>query len=181
MASRLRKHYEEIVKPDLQNKFGYKNLNLVPKIQKIVVNTVSRDCVVNAKVVELLSQEIRAITGQKPVAARAKASIATFKIRKGQQLGVCVTLRAEKMYDFLDRLVNLSLPRVRDFKGIPRKGFDSNGNYNLGLKEQIIFPEINYDKIDKVRGMSITIVTTAKNSEESYELLKNLGLPFREQ
>jgi large subunit ribosomal protein L5 len=177
-VSRLRQKYEGEIKPALTAKFGYKNVSMVPKIEKVVVNCVTRDAVSNGKIVESIVEDLAAITGQKPVVSRAKKSIATFKVREGMPLGAAVTLRGERMFEFLDRLISISLPRVRDFRGISPKGFDGRGNYNLGLKEQIIFPEINYDKIDKVRGMGITIVTTAKSNEEGRELLTLLGMPF---
>lgn len=171
--------YKKEVKKNLNEKFGYKNINEVPKIEKIVVNCCTRDCVVNAKVVDNIMEDLAAITGQKPVVARARKSIATFKLREGMPLGAAVTLRGEKMYEFLERLVHVTLPRVRDFRGISPKAFDGKGNYTLGIKEQIIFPEINYDKVDKVRGLGISIVTTAKNNEEGRELLAQFGMPFR--
>jgi large subunit ribosomal protein L5 len=165
--------------PALKTKFGYSNVHKIPKIEKIVVNCCSKDAVVNGKVVDAIMADISAITGQKPVVARAKKSIASFKVRQGMPLGASVTLRGEKMYEFLDRLISISLPRVRDFRGVSSKGFDGKGNYTLGLKEQIIFSEINYDKVDKVRGMGISIVTTATTNEEGRELLTLLGMPFR--
>jgi len=171
--------YKNEVKKNLNEKFGYKNINEVPKIEKIVVNCCTRDCVVNAKVVDNIMEDLSAITGQKPVVARARKSIATFKLREGMPIGAAVTLRGEKMYEFLERLVHVTLPRVRDFRGISSKAFDGKGNYTLGIKEQIIFPEINYDKVDKVRGLGISIVTTAKNNEEGRELLAQFGMPFR--
>jgi large subunit ribosomal protein L5 len=177
--ARLKEIYENDVKAKLTKKFGYKNVNQVPKLEKIVVNTCSRDTLTNGKLVDALVEELGLITGQKAVIARSKTSIATFKLRKGQAIGAYVTLRGEIMYEFLDRLVSISLPRVRDFRGISPKSFDGRGNYTLGLKEQIIFPEIVYDKIDKVRGLNITITTTAKNNEEGRELLTELGMPFR--
>jgi len=179
MRSRLREVYENEIKKELSQKFGYKNVNQVPKLEKIVVNSCTRDAVANSKVVDLIMDELAAITGQKPVVAKAKKSIATFKLREGQAIGASVTLRGERMYEFLDRLISISLPRVRDFRGVSSKGFDGRGNYTLGLKEQILFPEINYDKIDKVRGLGVCIVTTAKNNEEGRELLTQFGMPFR--
>lgn len=178
--SRLKELYNKEIKSSLMKKFNHKNVNMVPRLKKITVNCVSRDCVLNGKVVESIISDLSAITGQKPVVSRAKKSIASFKLREGQAIGAHVTLRGERMYEFLDRLIGLTLPRVRDFKGISPKAFDGRGNYNLGIKEQIIFPEINYDKIDKVRGMGIAIETTAVNNEEGRELLKMLGMPFRE-
>jgi len=171
--------YGKEIKPEMVKKFGYKNINQVPKLEKIIVNSVTRDAVSNGKVVDSIVEDLAAITGQKPVVARAKNSIAGFKLREGMPLGAFVTLRGEKMYEFLDRLINVSLPRVRDFRGVSSKAFDGRGNYTLGMKEQIIFPEINYDKIDKVRGLGISIVTTAKSNEEGRELLSLFGMPFR--
>lgn len=177
--SRLKDLYKKDVVPALVAKYQYKNVHQIPKIEKIVVNCVTKDAVSNSKVVDAIIADLSAITGQKPVIARAKSSIASFKVREGMPLGASVTLRGEKMYEFLDRLISISLPRVRDFRGISNKGFDGRGNYNLGLKEQIIFPEINYDKVDKIRGMGISIVTTAQNNEEGKELLTLIGVPFR--
>lgn len=179
--SRLRDVYNKEIKKELTKKFSYKNVNQVPKLEKIIVNSVTRDAVANGKIVENIVEELKAITGQKPVIARAKKSISSFKLRQDQALGAFVTLRGERMYEFLDRLVTFSLPRVRDFRGVSPRGFDGKGNYTLGLKEQIIFPEINYDKIDKVRGIGISFVTSAQNNEEGRELLKLLGMPFREK
>jgi len=177
--SRLKDLYLKETVPALKTKFGYTNIHKIPKIEKIVVNCCSKDAVVNGKVVDAIMADMSAITGQKPVVARAKKSIASFKVRQGMPLGASVTLRGEKMYEFLDRLISISLPRVRDFRGVSSKGFDGKGNYTLGLKEQIIFSEINYDKVDKVRGMGISIVTTATTNEEGRELLTLLGMPFR--
>lgn len=177
--ARLKEKYKKEISGAMKEKFGYKNVHQIPKLEKIVVNCVHRDAVVNSKVVESIKNDLEAITGQKAVTSKAKKSVASFKVREGMALGASVTLRGSKMYEFLDRLVSLTLPRVRDFRGISPKGFDGRGNYNMGLKEQIIFPEINYDKIDKVRGMGITIVTTAKSNEEGRELLTQFGMPFR--
>ena len=179
MKSRLNEMYGKEIKTEMVKKFGYKTINQVPKLEKIIVNSVTRDAVSNGKVVDSIVEDLAAITGQKPVVARAKTSIAGFKLREGMPLGAFVTLRGEKMYEFLDRLINVSLPRVRDFRGVSSKAFDGRGNYTLGMKEQIIFPEINYDKIDKVRGLGISIVTTAKSNEEGRELLSLFGMPFR--
>ena len=162
-------------------KFKYSNVHQIPKLEKIIVNSVTRDAVSNGKIVDSIVEELATVTGQKPVIARAKKSIASFKLRQGQAIGAFVTLRGPKMYEFLDRLVNFSLPRVKDFRGLSPKGFDGRGNYTMGLKEQIIFPEINYDRIDKARGMGISFVTTATNNEEGRELLKLFGMPFREK
>lgn len=179
--SRLQEHYTKTGIESLKKTFGYKNPHQVPKLEKIVVNCVSRDVVANSKVYESISSDLALITGQKPVTAKAKKSISSFKLRQGQVIGGFVTLRGSRMYEFLDRLITFSLPRVRDFRGISPKGFDGKGNYTLGLKEQIIFPEINYDRIDKIRGFGITFVTTAKNNNEGRELLRVLGMPFREK
>ncbi len=177
--SRMKDTYKKEVVPALVKKFGYSNVHMIPKIEKIVVNCVTKDAVSNSKVVDSIVNDLAAITGQKPVIARAKTSIASFKVRQGMPLGASVTLRGEKMYEFLDRLISISLPRVRDFRGVSPKGFDGKGNYTLGLKEQIIFPEINYDKIDKIRGLGISIVTTANTNDEGRELLTLIGMPFR--
>lgn len=179
--ARLKEKYNKEIKQNLMEKFGYKNVHQVPKLEKIVVNCVTKDCVTNGKMVDSIVADLAAITGQKPVVARAKKSVATFKLREGMAIGASVTLRDSTMYEFLDRLVNISLPRVRDFRGISPKAFDGRGNYVLGMKEQIIFPEINYDKIDKVRGLGISIVTTAKNNEEGKELLSQFGMPFKKK
>lgn len=177
--ARMKEVYIKTAIPGLKEKFKYKNVHMVPKIEKIVLNCVTRDAVSNSKVVDTIMADLAAITGQKPVVARAKSSIASFKVRQGMPLGASVTLRGEKMYEFLDRLISISLPRVRDFRGVSPKGFDGRGNYTLGLKEQIIFPEINYDKVDKVRGVGVSIVTTAKTNDEGRELLSLMGMPFR--
>lgn len=177
--SRIKEIYKKEVIPALVKKFGYSNVHMIPKIEKIVVNCVTKDAVSNSKVVDSIVNDLAAITGQKPVIARAKTSIASFKVREGMPLGASVTLRGEKMYEFLDRLISISLPRVRDFRGVSSKGFDGKGNYTLGLKEQIMFPEINYDKIDKIRGLGISIVTTAETNDEGRELLTLIGMPFR--
>jgi large subunit ribosomal protein L5 len=176
--SRLKDQYQKEIKPAMIAKFGYKNVNMVPKLEKIVVNCVTRDAVSNSKVIDGILEDLAAITGQKPVVAKAKKSIASFKVREGMPLGAFVTLRGEHMYEFLDRLVSVSLPRVRDFRGVSPKAFDGRGNYTLGVKEQIMFPEINYDKIDKIRGLGISIITTAKNNDEGRELLSLFGMPF---
>lgn len=177
--SRIKEIYKKEVVPALVKKFGYSNVHMIPKIEKIVVNCVTKDAVSNSKVVDSIVNDLAAITGQKPVIARAKSSIASFKVREGMALGASVTLRGEKMYEFLDRLISISLPRVRDFRGVSSKGFDGKGNYTLGLKEQIMFPEINYDKIDKIRGLGISIVTSAETNDEGRELLTLIGMPFR--
>lgn len=176
---RLRKQYEEKVIPSLMKKLNLKNPMECPKVTRIVVNAVTKDAVANPKVLDSLTAELAMITGQKPVPTRAKKAIAAFKLRKGIPLGAMVTLRNKRMYEFMDRLVNVALPRVRDFRGVSTKSFDGRGNYTLGLKEQIIFPEINFDKVDKARGLNITFVTTAKDNESARMLLTELGMPFR--
>lgn len=176
---RLRKQYEEKVVPALMKKLDLKNPMECPKITRIVVNSVTKDAVANPKILDNLTAELAMITGQKPVPTRAKKAIAAFKLRKGIPLGAMVTLRNKRMYEFMDRLINVALPRVRDFRGISTKSFDGRGNYTLGLKEQIIFPEINFDKVDKARGLNITFVTTAKDNESARMLLTELGMPFR--
>jgi len=177
--ARLKDYYQKEVVPALIGKFGYKNRMEVPKLEKIVLNMGLGEAIQNAKVLDTAAAEIAAITGQKPVITKARKSIATFKLRQGMSIGCRVTLRRERMYEFLDRLVNINLPRVRDFRGIAPKSFDGRGNFALGLKEQIIFPEIEYVKIDKIRGMNLVIVTTAKTDDEARELLRLMGMPFR--
>ena len=181
MSSRLKEMYLSDIVPAMEKKFGYTNTMQVPKLNKIVVNMGVGEAKDNAKLLESAMKDMEIITGQKPVMTTAKKSIANFKIREGMKIGCKVTLRGDKMYEFLDRLVNLSLPRVRDFRGINPNAFDGRGNYALGIKEQLIFPEIEYDKIDKIRGMDIIMVTTAKTDEEARELLKLLGAPFAGQ
>lgn len=177
--NRLKEKYNKEVVPSLIEKHGYKTPMLVPKIDKIVVNMGVGDATVNSKNLENATCELEKITGLKAVETTAKKSIATFKIREGHKIGCKVTLRGERMYNFLDKLISISLPRVRDFRGLSPKSFDGRGNYTIGIKEQIIFPEINFDEVEKVRGMDIVIVTTAKTNEEAYDLLKELGVPFR--
>lgn len=179
--ARLKKKYREEVAPALLKHFGYKNVMQIPKVEKVVVNMGLGEAVQNPKVIDAAAADLAAITGQKPVVTRAKKSIAAFKIREGMPIGIKVTLRGEKMWDFLDRLLYMALPRVRDFRGVSTKAFDGRGNYTLGLKEQLIFPEIDYDKVDKIRGMDVVIVTTAPTDEEARQLLKFLGMPFKEQ
>ena len=179
--ARLKAQYETEIKKKMMDKYKYSNVHQIPKLEKIIVNSVTRDAVSNGKIVDSIASELTAVTGQKPVTAKAKKSVASFKLRQGQAIGAFVTLRGSKMYEFLDRLINLSLPRVKDFRGLSPKGFDGKGNYTMGLKEQIIFPEIDYDKIDKIRGMGISFVTTATNNEEGRELLKQFGMPFRDK
>ena len=178
MSSRLKEFYNNEVVPALTKKFGYKNVMQVPKLEKIVVNMGVGEAKENAKVLESAMKDMEIITGQKPIMTTAKKSIANFKIREGMKIGCKVTLRGDRMYEFLDRLVNLSLPRVRDFRGVNPNSFDGRGNYALGIREQLIFPEIEYDKIDKTRGMDIIIVTTAKTDEEARELLAQFSMPF---
>ena len=179
MSARLREKYQKEVVPALQKEFGYKNVMAVPRIEKVVVNMGLGEATQNAKIVDTGADELGRITGQKPVVTRAKKSIAQFKVRKGQPIATMVTLRGERMWEFLDRLMNIALPRVRDFKGVSPRGFDGRGNYTLGLRDQLIFPEIDYMKVDKARGMNISVVTTAKTDEESRKLLQLLGMPFR--
>jgi large subunit ribosomal protein L5 len=176
--ARLKQHYEKVVRPRLQEEFAYKNPMQVPRIEKIVINMGIGEATQDSKKVAIAVAELTAIAGQKPVTTKAKKSIATFKLREGMTIGAKVTLRQERMYEFLDRLVNIALPRVRDFRGLSAKSFDGRGNYNLGVREQIVFPEIDYDKIDAVRGMDIVIVTSAKTDEEAKSLLKGFDFPF---
>ena len=177
--NRLQVYYKKEVVPALIKELGYKNINEVPKIEKVVVNTCLGDVKDNSKSFNMAVDEIEAITGQKPVVVKARKSIANFKLREGMKLGAKVTLRGEKMYEFLDKLLSIALPRVRDFKGISDKAFDGRGNYSLGIKEQLIFPEIQYDKIEKVRGFDIVVVTTAKSNDEAKALLSKVGFPFK--
>lgn len=177
--SRLYTSYKEEITPKLMEKFQYKNIMQVPKIERVVVNIGVGEAIQNPKALDGAVNDLTIITGQKPVITRAKKSIAGFKLREGMPIGCKVTLRGDRMYEFLDRLINLSLPRVRDFRGISPQAFDGRGNFALGIKEQTIFPEIEYDKIDKIRGMEVVIVTTAKTDEEGRELLRGMGMPFR--
>ena len=179
--SRLKDRYQKEVMPALKKEFGYTNVMAIPRIQKIVVNMGLGEATSNAKIMDVATDELARITGQKPVVRRAKKSIAQFKVREGMPVGASVTLRGDRMYDFLDRLVSIALPRVRDFKGISPKGFDGRGNYTLGLRDQLLFPEIDYMKVDKARGMNISVVTSARTDEESRKLLQLLGMPFRNQ
>ena len=176
--ARMQEFYKSEVAPALMTKFGYKSVMQIPKLDKIVINIGCGEARDNPKVIESAITDLMAITGQRPVICKAKKSVANFKLREGMNNGVKVTLRGDRMYEFLDRLFNVALPRVRDFRGINRNAFDGRGNYNMGLKEQLIFPEIDYDKIDKIRGMNIVVVTTAKTDEEARELLKLMGMPF---
>jgi large subunit ribosomal protein L5 len=177
--AKIKDVYQEKVVPALMKRFNYKNRMEVPKLEKIVINMGLGEAIQNIKILDSAAQELSQITGQKPVITKAKKSIAQFKLRTGMPIGCMVTLRKERMYEFFNRLVNVTLPRVRDFKGLSGKSFDGRGNYALGIREQLIFPEIHYDKIDKVKGMNIVIVTTAKTDEEGKELLKLLGMPFK--
>ncbi len=178
--NRLKDRYAKEVVPALRKEFGYKNPMAVPKVEKVVINMGLGEATQNAKIIDTGADELGRITGQKPVVTRAKKSIAQFKVRQGMPIGAMVTLRGERMYEFLDRLISIALPRVRDFKGVSPRGFDGRGNYTLGLKDQLIFPEIDYLKVDKSRGMNISVVTTAKTDEEARSLLKLLGMPFRQ-
>ncbi|MER3491353.1 MAG: 50S ribosomal protein L5 [Mastigocladus sp. ERB_26_2] len=181
MPTRLKSLYQETIVPNLTKQFGYTNVHQVPKLVKVTVNRGLGEAAQNAKALEASLSEIALITGQKPVVTRAKKAIAGFKIRQGMPVGIMVTLRGERMYSFLDRLINLALPRIRDFRGVSSKSFDGRGNYTLGVREQLIFPEVEYDSIDQIRGMDISIITTAKSDEEGRALLKEMGMPFREQ
>jgi Ribosomal protein L5 len=177
-VARLKEKYNEEVTKALMEKFAYKNVMQLPKVEKIVLNMGLGEAITNSKSLENAVEDMTIIAGQKPIVTRAKKSIAGFKLREGMPIGVKVTLRGERMYEFLDRLVSIALPRVRDFRGINPKSFDGRGNYTMGVKEQLIFPEIEYDKVDKIRGMDITVVTSASTDEEALELLKQLGMPF---
>lgn len=177
--NRLEEKYKKEVVPSLMEKYNYKTVMLVPKIEKIVVNMGVGDALANSKNLEAAVSDLAKITGLKPIETKAKKSIAAFKVREGHKIGCKVTLRGERMYEFLDKLISIGLPRVRDFRGLSSKSFDGRGNYTIGIKEQLIFPEINFDEVEKVRGMDIVIVTTAKTNKEAFELLKELGVPFR--
>ena len=177
--ARLKEYYTKEVVPALVREFHYKNPLEVPRIVKIVVNMGLGEAIQNVKILDSAVEELTRITGQKPIITKARKSIATFKLRQGMSIGCCVTLRGERMYEFFDRLVSVAIPRVRDFRGVSPKSFDGRGNFSLGLKEQIIFPEIEYDKVDKIRGMNIAIVTTAKTDDEARQLLKLMGMPFK--
>ncbi|MEY2976851.1 MAG: 50S ribosomal protein L5 [Prochlorotrichaceae cyanobacterium] len=181
MSITLKKTYQEVVVPKLMEQFGYSNIHQVPKLVKITINRGLGEASQNAKALESSLAEIAKITGQKPVITRAKQAIASFKIREGMPVGIMVTLRSERMYSFLEKLIHISLPRIRDFRGISPRSFDGRGNYTLGLKEQLLFPEISYDAIDQIRGMDISIVTTARTDEEGRALLKEIGMPFRDK
>lgn len=176
--SRLKNHYEEVIKKDLQKKFEYVNSFEVPKVEKVILNMGAGDAVQDKKVLEAALSELTLISGQKAVSTKAKSSIAGFKLREGMAIGAKVTLRRSKMYEFLDRFVNIAMPRIRDFRGLSAKWFDGRGNFSMGIKEHIIFPEIDYDRVAKIRGMNVVIVTTAKTNEEACELLKGFNMPF---
>ena len=178
--SRLKEKYQKEVAPALKKEFGYANTMAIPKIRKVIINMGLGEATSNAKIVDTAADELSKISGQKAAVRRAKKSIAAFKVREGMPVGAMVTLRGERMYEFLDRLVSIALPRVRDFKGISPRGFDGRGNYTLGLRDQIIFPEIDYMKVDKARGMNVSVVTTAKTDEEARKLLQFIGMPFRQ-
>ena len=180
MAARLKEKFEKEIRPALVKEFGFKNPMQSPRVEKVVVNMGLGEAIQNGKILDASLEQLTAITGQKPVVTKARKSIANFKLRQGQSIGAMVTLRGNRAYEFLDRLLNVALPRVRDFKGVSPKAFDGKGNYTLGVKEQIIFPEINYDKVEKIKGLNITVVTTAKNDEEGRALLRHLGMPFRQ-
>jgi large subunit ribosomal protein L5 len=179
MSARLREKYQKEVIPALTKEFGYKNVMAVPRIEKVVVNMGLGEATANIKIVDTGADELARITGQKPVTRRAKKSIAAFKVRKGMPIGTMVTLRGERMWEFLDRLMSIALPRVRDFKGVSPRGFDGRGNYTLGLRDQLLFPEVDYMKVDKARGMNVSVVTTAKTDQEARKLLQFIGMPFR--
>jgi large subunit ribosomal protein L5 len=179
MAARLKERYQKEVAPAIAREFSIKNPMAIPRVQKVVLNMGMGEAIANAKILDTAADELRAISGQKPVITKAKKSIASFKLRQGMPIGVMVTLRGDRMYEFLDRLVSIALPRVRDFRGVSPKAFDGRGNYTIGVREQLIFPEIDFNKVDKLRGMNISIITTARNDEEARALLKGLGMPFR--
>ncbi len=177
--ARLRELYEKEIRPLLMEKFSYKSPMEVPKIEKIVLNMGLGEAIQNVKILDSASEDLKLISGQKPIITRARKSIAAFKLRKGMPIGCMVTLRRDRMYEFLDKLINVALPRIRDFRGVSPKSFDGRGNYTIGIKEHIIFPEIDYDKVDKIKGLNVTIVTTAKTDEEARVLLEAFGMPFR--
>jgi large subunit ribosomal protein L5 len=178
-VQRLKEKYSSQVAPALKQRFGYRNPHQIPKLEKVVINMSVGDAIANSKALDVAVAELQTISGQKPVITKAKKSIAAFKLREGMNIGAKVTLRGERMYVFLDKLFNIVLPRIRDFRGLSRRSFDGRGNYNMGLREQLVFPEINYDKVDKARGMDIVIVTTAKNDEEATVFLESMGLPLQ--
>ena len=178
--ARLKEKYRSEIAPAIAKEFGIKNVMAIPRVEKVVINMGMGEAISNSKILDTAVEELQTITGQKPVITKAKKSIAAFKLRQGMNIGTMVTLRGDRMYEFLDRLISVALPRVRDFRGISGKAFDGRGNYTLGIKEQLIFPEIDFNKVDKTRGMNISIVTTAENDEQSRALLKALGMPFRQ-
>jgi large subunit ribosomal protein L5 len=180
MAARLKERYQKEVAPAIAKEFGITNPMAIPRVQKVVLNMGMGEAIANAKILDTAADELRAVTGQKPVITKAKKSIASFKLRQGMPIGVMVTLRGDRMYEFLDRLVSIALPRVRDFRGVSPKAFDGRGNYTIGVREQLIFPEIDFNKVDKLRGMNISIITTARNDEQARALLRGLGMPFRQ-
>ncbi len=180
MAVRMRAKYQQDVVPVLMKDFNYQNVMQVPRIEKVVLNIGMGEALQNAKSMDAAVGDLTAIAGQKPVITRARKSIANFKLRQGQAIGAMVTLRGDRMYEFLDRLISIALPRIRDFRGVSRRSFDGRGNYSIGLREQIVFPEIDYDKVDKLRGLEVAIVTSARNDNEGYALLKQMGMPFRD-
>lgn len=180
MAARLKERYQKEVAPAIAKEFDIKNPMAIPRVEKIVINMGMGEAIANAKILDTAADELRAIVGQKPVITKAKKSIASFKLRQGMPIGVMVTLRGDRMYEFLDRLVSIALPRVRDFRGVSPKAFDGRGNYTIGVREQLIFPEIDFNKVDKLRGMNISIVTSARTDELARALLKGLGMPFRQ-
>jgi large subunit ribosomal protein L5 len=181
MAPRLKERYKAEILPELQREFNYANVMQVPRVQKVTVNIGLGEAKENARAVETATADVATVTGQKPVVTKAKKAIANFKIRENMPIGVAVTLRGDRMYEFLDRLLNVALPRIRDFHGVPAKAFDGRGNYSLGLREQLIFPEIEYDKVDKIRGLQVNIQTTARNDEEGRRLLEMMGMPFEKE
>jgi len=180
MAARLKERYQKEIAPAIAKEFSISNPMAIPRVDKVVINMGMGEAIANAKILDTAAEELRVITGQKPVITKAKKSIASFKLRQGMPIGVMVTLRGDRMYEFLDRLVSIALPRVRDFRGVSPKAFDGRGNYTIGVREQLIFPEIDFNKVDKLRGMNISIVTTARNDEQARALLKGLGMPFRQ-
>lgn len=180
MAARMKERYAQEIAPALMKEFGIKNPMAVPRLEKVTVNMGMGEAVSNVKILDTAADELRAVVGQKPVVTKAKKSIASFKLRKGMPIGVMVTLRGERMYEFLDRLISVALPRVRDFRGVSPKSFDGRGNYTLGVRDQLIFPEIDFNKVDKARGMNISITTTAQTDEQARALLRSLGMPFRQ-
>ena len=181
MAARLKERYQKEIAPAIAKEFGITNPMAIPRLDKIVINMGLGEAIANAKIVDTAAEELKAVTGQRPVTTRAKKSIASFKLRQGMPIGSMVTLRGERMYEFFDRLVSIALPRVRDFRGVSPRAFDGRGNYTLGIRDQLIFPEIDFNKVDKTRGMNISIVTTARNDEQARALLRALGMPFRQQ